>query len=178
MILFMAVCLITPSLFAQENKEDGASGGTATDDGRKMTREAQLALVEAQRRIQTNPEDWGAAREPLIQFLAMPQVDPVPETVYQMLGQFWYLDEENENHIAEANKIFRLGHEAFPTNESFLLNLAITTYDLAGVLEDEDEQRAQFAETAALFEKYYDLSAKKDIKYLEYAAQTTYLAEN
>lgn len=90
-----------------------------------------------------------------------------PDTLYQMLGQFWYLDENNDKHVEEANKVYKAAHEAFPDDESFLLNYAITTYELE-----------RPGDASPLFEKFYDLSEKKDIKYLEYAAQTALQAEN
>jgi hypothetical protein len=163
LVIFMAVCSISPPLFAQEGQKEE---GGASDDGRKMSLEAQQALLEAQRRYETNPDDLAAARQPIIDFLKAP-VEPIPDTLYSMVGQFWYLDEKNDKHIDEANKIYKMAHEKFPENESFLLNYCITTYELE-----------RPAEAAPLFEKYYELMAEKDIKYLEYAAQTFYMAEN
>jgi Tfp pilus assembly protein PilF len=165
LVVFMTVCLIPTASFAQDADK---GEGTATEDGRKMDSEAHAALVEAQRRYETNPDDLAAARQPLIAYLAAPPEDALtPETLYMMLGTFWYTDDKNEKHIEEANKVFKVGHEAFPEDESFLFNYAVTTHDLE-----------RFGESAPLFEKYYALMAEKDIKFLEIAAQTYYMIEN
>jgi predicted Zn-dependent protease len=164
LVIFMAVCSISAPLYAQEGQKEGDAA--ASDDGRKMSMEAQAALLEAQRRFETNPDDLAAARQPIIDFLKTP-VEPIPDTLYSMIGQFWYLDEKNDKSIEEANKIYKMAHEKFPEDESFLLNYCITTYELERI-----------EEAAPLFEEYYELMAEKDIKYLEYAAQTYYMAEN
>ena len=44
------------------------------------------------------------------------------EPAYLEIG----FDEENENHIEEANKIFATGSEMYPDNEELLLNYAVT----------------------------------------------------
>jgi len=164
LVIFMAVCSTSAPLFAQEDQGQGEEA--ASEEGRKMSREAQEALVETQRRYETNPEDLAAVREPLITYLKTP-VDPTPITVYQMLGQFWYIDEKNDKHVEEAQKVYKLGHEAFPEDEGIMLNYAVTTYELE-----------RFEDAAPLFEKYYGMMAEKDIKYLEYAAQTYYMVED
>lgn len=161
--LFMVVCLIPTIRYV--NASEGEKTGTA--DGRRMSREAQLALVEAQQRIQTNPEDWASAREPLVEFLATPQEDPVPITMYKMLGYLWYFDEKNETHVNEAYKIYKAGHEAFPSDLELLRNYASVSYHLD-----------MFLEAAPLFEKYYDLDEKHEINYLENAAKIFFTAEN
>ena len=152
-------------LKAQENREN--KGKEEAEEGRKMSREAQEALVEANRRLETKPDDYAAAREPLVNFLAVPQPDPIPVMMYQMLGQLWYADEKNKKHIEEARKVFKAGFEAFPDNGQLLLNYAVTTYELE-----------KFADAAPLFEKYYELDPKHEVKYLEYAAAAYYTAED
>lgn len=183
LIVFVAVCLIPAASFAQENTDKGAADEkTATAEGRKMDSEAQAALQEAQRRYETNPEDLAAVREPLINYLASPPADRLtPDTLYQMLGQFWYIDEKNDKRVEEARKIYKLGWEAFPDDDGMLLNYAVTTYEFANETLDKDNVEAAntlFVDSGRLFEKYYEVMPEKDIKYLEYAAQTYYQAEN
>lgn len=156
LVLFMTVCLLPAALFTQENPE----GGAVTEDGRKMSQEAHNALLEASRRYETDPDDLAAARQPLIEFLAAPQEGPIPVTLYQMLGQFWYSDKTNDRHTEEANRIYRIGHEAFPEDEVLLYNYAASTYELE-----------RFAEAAALFEKCYEQGETHDIRHLSNAAQ-------
>lgn len=164
LVFFMAVCLIPGMLFAKES--EGQGEGETTEDGRKYSVECQEALVEAQRRWETNPEDLAAAREPLINFLKAP-VEPIPSTFYQMLGQFWHIDEKNEKSVEEAQKIFKIGFEAFPEDSGMLFNYAVTTYELE-----------HYNDAGPLFEKYYEMSEEHDIQYLEYAASAFYAADN
>jgi len=178
LVVFMAVCLIPATLFAQEGQGQGETA--ESEDGRKMSREAQEALVESQRRFETNPDDLAAARQPIIDFLKTP-VDPIPITIYQMLGQFWYIDEKNDKHTEEAREIYKIGHEAFPEDDGILLNYAVTTYELANTRLDQDRTKdanQYFVAAAQLFEKYYEVNEAHDIKYLEYAAAAYYTAEN
>jgi TonB family protein len=133
----------------------------------QISGEAQIALVEARDRFEANPEDFAAARQPLIAYMETHPQDSVPLVMYQMLGQFWYIDEKNERHTEEANQVFAAAYEVFPDNEAMLLNYAITTYELE-----------QFEDAAVLFETYYALHEGREIKYLDYAAAAYYLADN
>jgi TonB family protein len=121
--------------------------------------EAQAALVEADRRLNTNPEDFAAAREPLIEFMETHSNNSVPETLYMMLGQLWYIDQEDEEHLENANWIYETAYEIYPDETSFLLNYAVTTYELG-----------QYEDAAALFEDYYNLDENHDVQFLENAA--------
>jgi tetratricopeptide (TPR) repeat protein len=161
----MACGLVSTSLLAQDSGE--TEDGAATSDGRKMSREAQVALVEAQRRMTTEPDNYASAREPLVQYLVTPQEEPIPETVYMMLGQLYYVDKSDEKNVEEANKIYKTAYAAFPENESFLLNYAVTTYEID-----------HLSEAAALFEKYYDVSEEKDMQFLENAAGLYFSVED
>lgn len=140
---------------------------TGPTEGRKISRQAQLALVEANRRYATNPDDLKAVRQPLLDYLSAPQTDPVPLVMYQMLGQFWYVDDKAANRLAESQKVFAAGHTAYPDDESLLRNYAVTTYELGHA-----------GKAAPLFEKYYKVSKAHDIKYLSYAAAAFYADAN
>jgi tetratricopeptide (TPR) repeat protein len=175
----MVFCLIllgtSTNLFAQRAAKDSEANGEDQnqDRGRRMSRAAQEALVEAQRRLNTNPEDFAAARQPLLDFMAsspeaMPdETNPIPLVMYQMLGQLWYTDQNSKNHVDEARKIYKEGHEAYPDDEMLLLNYAVTTYELE-----------KFLDAAPLFEKFYEVSAKHEVKYLSYAAAAYYSGED
>ncbi len=170
LFLFMALCLVSTSLYAQEsNNQDSKKEETAADEGRKMTREAQEALLEAQRRYQTAPDDLASARQPLIDYLATPQAqeETPPQMLYEMLGQFWYNDDKADKHMEEARKIYKAGYEAYPEDDNLLLDYAVTSF-----ASDKP------AEAAPLFEKYYEQNQAHDIKYLEYAGGAYYSANN
>lgn len=117
--------LITLSIFLMV-----ACASTRSTKTRKLTRDAQAAIVEARRQYETHPEDLAAARAPLIRFLQTQPSDSVPPTVYEMLGRFWLLDEANENHIQEANEVYAEGAKRFPDNEKLLLNYGVTSQAL------------------------------------------------
>jgi TonB family protein len=146
-----------------------------------ISEEANAALLEAQHRFETNPEDFAAAREPLIEYMETHPVDSVPLVMYQMLGQLWYIDEKNDKGIEEAQKVYKAGHEAFLENDDILLNYAVTTYEMANESLDKDDMEAAnelFVEAASLFENYYDLNENHEAKYLEYAAASYNAAGN
>ena len=103
----------------------------------------------------------------MLDYLAAGQTDPVPLVMYRMLGQFWYVDYEAKNHLAQSQKVFSAGHAAYPDEESLLRNYAVITYELG-----------QLNKAARLFEKYYGMSKDHDIKYLTYAAAAFYGAQN
>ena len=72
----------------------------------------QAALVEAQRRLETNPDDPAAARQPLVAFVAAPpaampgEANPIPLVMFQMLGQLWYADTKAKNNVEEVTENF------------------------------------------------------------------------
>ena len=165
----VSFCASTNLFAAGISKQEEKS----SNEGRRISPEAQAALVEAQRRRETNPDDIASARQPLIDFLAAPAAamaegeNPVPLVLYQMLGQFWYSDENAKNSVDEARKVYKAGHEAYPEDEMLLLNYAVTTYELE-----------KFLDAAPLFEKFYDVSLKHEVKYLSYAAAAYYTGED
>jgi tetratricopeptide (TPR) repeat protein len=170
--LFVVACLfVVTSLFSLTLSGAVLAEETGTNEGRRMSREAQLALLEANRRYEADPEGLKAARQPLLDYIAAGQAESVPLAVplvmYKMLGQFWYADNEAENRLAESQKVFAAGHKAYPDDESLLRNYAVITYE-AG----------QLGKAARLFEKYYEMSKAHDIKYLTYAASAFYGAQN
>ncbi|MBN1470944.1 MAG: TonB family protein [Syntrophaceae bacterium] len=118
---------------------DTRNQASALQRPRKFSVEEQVAVVKSLRRSKTNPEDLSAAREPLITYMETHTLDSVHEKMYLMLGQLWYFDEENENHIEEANKIFAAGSEMYPDNEELFLNYAITRHKL-GYLETKSAE--------------------------------------
>ncbi len=175
--LSMAVCLVslgssTSVLAAGISKTDEDKEKSA-NEGRRISPEAQAALVEAQRRRETDPDDLAAARQPLIEFVAAPSAamtegeNPIPLVMYQMLAQLWYQDTDAKDNMQEALKIFKAGHEAYPEDEMLLRNYAVSAYELE-----------QFAVAAPLFERYYDLSETHEVKFLSYAAAAFYIGEN
>jgi predicted Zn-dependent protease len=125
----------------------------------KLTREEQLAMVEAQKNFES--EDWAAARKPLLDYLATnPPV--VNEQVYLMLGYCWYSD----GNVKEALKVFKKGHEEYPDNFDLL------SYYAASLYETED-----FAKAAPLFEEVYAKDPKKQDRFLEAAWGAYYQTE-
>jgi TonB family protein len=128
-----------------------------------VSEEAQAAMVEAERRLESTPGDFAAAREPLIDFLEISAPGAVPLVVYVTLAQLWYVDEADDRHLEEANRIYEEANAAFPGNENVLLNCAITSNELG-----ENDNAALF------FEEYYDVSESRDIKYLRYAAAAAF----
>ena len=168
----VSFCFSTHLLAAGITKQEEKTGGSG-NEGRRISPEAQAALVEASRRFETNPDDLAAARQPMIDYMAAPseampgEPNPIPLVMYQMLAQYWYSDENAKNHIDEARKVYQAGHATYPEDEMLLLNYAVTTYELE-----------RFLDAAPLFEKYYDVSLKHEVKYLSYAAFAFYTGEN
>ncbi len=136
--------------FCQEDKPK--------EEKKRMTREAQLALVESQRAYEK--EDYEKARKPLLDYLAT-QPETIPEQVYLLLGVCWYFDK----NIEEAIKVFKKAHEAYPENVDILKNYAAML-----------SEGGHHAEAAPLMEKVYDIIEKKDIKYLNFAVGSYYQA--
>jgi tetratricopeptide (TPR) repeat protein len=166
--LFLVACLfVITTLFSLAQSGRVWAGETESNEGRKISREAQLALLEANRRYVTNPDGLKAARQPLLDYLAAGHTDPVPLVMFQMLGQFWYADSKAKDRLAESQKVFAAGHKAYPDDESLLRNYAAITYELG-----------QLGKAARLFEKFYAMSKDHDIKYLKYAAAAFYGAQN
>lgn len=165
---FLVACLLVLTcLFSLTQPGRVLAEETGSNEGRKISREAQLALLEANRRYATNPSGLKAARQPLLDYLAAGQTDPVPLVMYRMLGQFWYADNEAKNRLAESQEVFAAGHEAYPDDEGLLRNYAVITYE-----------SGQLGKAARLFEKFYGMSKDHDIKYLTYAAAAFYGAQN
>jgi tetratricopeptide (TPR) repeat protein len=160
LFVIMSLFSLTPSgrVLAEE---------TGENEGRRMSREAQLALLEANRRHEADPDGLKAARQPLLDYIAAGHTDPVPAVMYRMLGQLWYTDNKADNRLAESQKVFAAGHAAYPEDEGLLRNHAVITYEVG-----------QLGKAARLFEKYYEMSKARDIKYLTYAAAAFYGAQN
>ena len=151
----------------QDKKLLAQYDSTPVESSNQISRQAQEALDEAQRRVETNHDNPAAARQPIVEFIAVPQPDPIPLVMYQMLGQLWYADTKADKHIEESQKIFEAGHLVYPDDEMLLLNYAVTTYELN-----------RFLDAAPLFEKFYDVSLKHEVKYLSYAAAAYYTGGN
>jgi tetratricopeptide (TPR) repeat protein len=147
-IICSLVCISSYG-YAQEEEEGETS----------LTKEAQEALVEAQRLYQNN--EYAKARAPLLRFLAT-ESEEVPAVLYQMLATCWYLDDNPE----EARKVYEKGYAAYPKNEDMLYNYAAVSYEL------ED-----FMKAGQLFEELYDVKKEKDLEMLYQAAVCYYTAE-
>lgn len=148
-IPFFAVLIflfLAGSAFCQED-----ANKAETTEKPKLTREAQLAMVEAQKSFEK--EDWASARKPLLDYLAT-NPEFVDDQLYLMLGYCWY----SEGNIKEALKVFKKGHESDPDNFDLLSYYAATLY------ESED-----FATAAPLMEELYDKDPKKQERFLEAA---------
>jgi len=188
--VLITICISLSVAFAQtksagpeekETLENAPSPASVSQVVPQISGEAQIALVEAQRRFEANPEDLASAREPLVEYVETYPEDSVPLMIYQMLGQFWYIDEQNNKHIEEAQKVYKAGYEAFPEDDGMLLNYSVTTYELANESLNKDDIEAAkklIMAAAGLFEEYYNLNEKHEAKYLEYAAASYIAAGN
>ncbi|MEE8398783.1 MAG: tetratricopeptide repeat protein [Desulfobacterales bacterium] len=144
--------------------------GAQEKEPEKLTKEAQTALYTAQEAIKV--EDYAGGRQILMDFLAAlrlknsanpDQPEMIPTVLYLMLGHTYYAEE----NLVEAQKVFKTGYEADPSDENMLLNYAITTYETE-----------MFTEAAPLFERLYEVKEKKDAKFLHQAAICWYQVEN
>ena len=132
----------------------------------RLTREAQMAMVEAQRAMEK--EDYTSARIPLQQFIELEKANPeytmqsIPAQMYVMLAYCWY----NDGNLAEAVKVYEQAYKAYPEDADILTYYAVMLYE-----------SERFIEAAPLLEKVYEDREKKEIKYLNYASQAYYLAE-
>jgi tetratricopeptide (TPR) repeat protein len=152
--------ILTLPVLAQENKGAEKDQQSAAEEEKdRMSKEAQTAMVEAQRAF--DKKDLATARKFLIDYLATKPVD-VPPEVYLMLGYYWY----NEDKLDEAIKVFKEGHEKFPGHYDILAYYAAALYE-----------GGKFAEAGPLMEKTYDASPKKEIRLLEAAAGAYYQIE-
>lgn len=152
LILTVCVCLVSSTpVFSQSNKENEKK-----EEKPRLTREAQLAMVEAQRAYEK--KDFDTARKALLDYLAT-NPEEVPADVYLMLGYYWYAD----GKLKEAMKIFKEGYQKYPDNKDLLSYYAATLY------ESEN-----FAEAGPMMEKVYETSEKKQLRFLEAAAGAYY----
>ena len=147
--VFVFLFLSGTALCQEEKKEEAP----------KMSREAQLAMVEAQKLF--DKEDWPNARKPLLDYLATNPEVIVPD-LYLMLGYCWY----REENLKEASKVFKKGHEVYPNNFDLLSYYAMTLYD------SED-----FAKAAPLMEELYEKDPQKQERFLEAAYGAYYQIE-
>ena len=152
-ISIFAACvylLFISPVFCQNDNEENQ------EEELRLTREAQMAMVEAQRAA--NEENLPAARKYLLDYLATnPEV--VHPDVFLMLGYYWYGD----GKLEEAKKVFKDGYEAYPDNHDLLSYYAATLY------ETED-----FAKAGPMMEKVYETSPKKELRFLEAASGAYY----
>ncbi|NLD38316.1 MAG: tetratricopeptide repeat protein [Desulfatiglans sp.] len=158
-VVVAGLLAFTFPVVGQEKK--GTEQGTQSADEEKdrMSKEAQTAMVEAQRAFEK--KDFATARKFLIDYLATKPLD-VPAEVYLMLGYYWY----NEDKFDEAIKVFKEGYEKFPNNLDLLSYYAATLYE-----------GGKFAEAGPMMEKSYETSPKKPINLLEAAAGAYYQIE-
>lgn len=138
--------------YGQEEEEE--------DTGPELTREAQVALVAAQDLY--NVEKYAEARQPLYDYLDT-QPEVIPEVLYLLLGQCWYLEENFE----EARKVWKEGHEAYPESDDLFKQYAYMAY-----------QAEKFLEAGTVFEQYYDFMEEKDISHLNNSALSFYFGED
>jgi len=152
-LMFITCSLVCTSSYgyAQEKEEGGET--------RDFTREAQVALVEAQE-FYSNDE-YAKARTPLLEYLAT-EPEEVPVVLYQILATCWYLDGNYE----EAQKVYAEGYSAYPKSEEILYNYAAVSYELE-----------EYIKSAQLFEELYDVKVEKDLEILYQAAVCYYTAE-
>jgi tetratricopeptide (TPR) repeat protein len=159
----VVACLIAFSfpVTGQDKKasEQGQQSAEEEEEKDRMSKEAQTAMVEAQRAFEK--KDLPTARKFLIDYLATKPTD-VPAEVYLMLGYYWYTDEQFD----EAIKVFKEGYEKFPDNYDLLAYYAAVLYE-----------GGKFAEAGPLMEKTYDAAPKKEIRLLEAAAGAYYQIE-
>ena len=164
-VLAVSLFLIFTSPVYGQRIDEGDKEKKEQEEKPKLTREAQLAMVAAQRAIEKD-KDYAAARKFITDYLASkPEV--VPAEAYLMLGYYWYSDDtdkaKQKDHLKEAMKVFKEGSEKYPDNFDLLQYYAATLYEL------ED-----FAKAAPMMEKVYEASKKKEIRYLEAASGAYY----
>lgn len=132
----------------------------------RITREAQMAMVEAQRSIEK--DDFATARTPILDFMALEKTKPeytpqtIPDQMYIMLAYCWY----NDGKLAEATEVYGDAHKAYPENTDILTYYSVMLYE-----------SEKFSQSAPMLERVYEEREKKEIKYLNYASQAYYLAE-
>ncbi len=152
-ITIMLFMTFTSNICAQEEQEQ------EKEEGPRLTREAQLAMVNAQELM--GKEDNAGALKTLLDFLATgPEF--IPETMYLMLGALYYYEE----NLEESVKAYEKGHNAFPDSENMALQYSVMLTNAQ-----------KYDRAAPMFEKVYEMITKKDIKYLINAAKCYYLAE-
>jgi tetratricopeptide (TPR) repeat protein len=159
-VVLVGMMAISAPINGQEKKADdqkqSADQQAAEEEKDRLSKEAQTAMVEAQRAYEK--KDLTTARKFLIDYLATKPLD-IPPDVYLMLGFYWY----NENKLEEAIKVFKEGYEKFPDDHDLLAYYAAALYE-----------SGKFAEAGPLMEKTYDTASKKEIKLLEAAAGAYY----
>jgi tetratricopeptide (TPR) repeat protein len=151
-LMFITCSLVCVSSYGYAEEEEKG-------DSRDFTREAQVALVEAQEFYQN--EEYAKARTPLLQYLAT-EPEEVPAVLYQMLATCWYFDD----NLEETQKVYEKGHSAYPESEEILYNYAAISYELE-----------EYKKAAQLFEELYDVKEEKDLDILYQAAVCYYAAE-
>jgi beta-lactamase regulating signal transducer with metallopeptidase domain/tetratricopeptide (TPR) repeat protein len=161
----------------------------------KLSRQCQVALIEAQKYLEK--EDYSEARKAIFDYLAKkPEKERTPQQVYLMLGYLWVAEGEME----EAIKVFKEGFEIYSADEDLLTYYASTLYE-AGYHEEAREafkegyeaypeegrlagnafflyKTGDYEEASQLYEKLYDIGQDKNVKYLEYAAQSHIKSKN
>ena len=104
-------------------------------------------------------ENYSEARQALLDYLARkPETEKVSSQVYLMLGFCYYKEGEKE----EARKVFKQVYEIYPDNIALLAYYASTSYETK-----------HYQEASQLFERYYDKDNNKNVRRLEYAAQSS-----
>jgi tetratricopeptide (TPR) repeat protein len=142
---------------AQQAKQAKQATPAGEEEKPRLSRESQLALVEAQRAFEK--KDLVTARKVILDYMATNP--PVLEVdVYLMLGYFWYSDSK----LDEAQKVFKEGYTKYPDNYDLLSYLASCLYE-----------NQKYEEAGPLLEKAYEKSTKKgEVKLLEAAAAAYY----
>ncbi|MFC1494177.1 tetratricopeptide repeat protein [Thermodesulfobacteriota bacterium] len=154
--LFLSFAL---PLYCQENKEE-------KKETKRLTREAQMAMVESQRSLETN--DFTSARKPILDFMALEKAkeeytpQSIPEQMFIMLAFCWY----NDGKLEEAINVYAEAHKTYPENSDILTHYSVMLYE-----------GEEFLKAAPMLERVYEEREEKEIRYLNYASQAYYLGE-
>lgn len=155
LVILMAVSFVQPA-YCQDDKKNNAK-----DDRQRIPKEAQMAMVEANRAMEK--EDYPLAIEELKKYLnADPKPEIIPEDLYRMLAYCYrYL-----NKLDDAIKVAKEANSVYPDDVDILTLYAVVLYEAE-----------KFSESAPKMEKIYEIMPKKDIKFLEYAMGCYYNIE-
>ena len=165
--LFILINALFISFALPSYGQKAAEGKKEEEPAARLTREAQMAMVEAQRSIEK--DDFVTALTPLLNFIALEKTkeeytpQSIPEQMFIMLAYCYY----NDGKLKEATQTYADAHKTYPENTDILTQYSVMLYE-----------SEEFAKAAPMLERVYEEKPEKDIKYLNYASQAYYLYDN